>query len=174
MIFFEYYREKLLSIFCILCITFIIACSIQIHLKSHIIFAQLEIEKQIEPNKSLDNIQTKMSNITETNNICTNLNMKNNPENNIAVKKGEEFVVTCKANRTAGYTLIPQFNTNILSLMGQDFQVPSSPKMLGSSGVYVFTFKALNLGSDQLKIFTKSAQNKGAIINQKDYSITVE
>jgi predicted secreted protein len=115
-----------------------------------------------------------MSNITETNNICTNLNMKNNPENNITVKKGEEFVVTCKANRTAGYTLIPQFNTNILSLMGQDFQVPSSPKMLGSSGVYVFTFKALNLGSDQLKIFTKSAQNKGAIINQKDYSITVE
>ena len=52
--------------------------------------------------------------------------------------------------------------------------MPSSPKMLGSPGVYVFTFKALNLGSDQLKIFTKSAQNKGAIINQKDYSITVE
>jgi predicted secreted protein len=174
MIFFEYYREKLLSIFCILCITFIIACSIQIHLKSHIIYAQSEIEKQTEPNVSLENITTKMSNITETNNICTNLNMKNNPENNITVKKGEEFVVTCKANRTAGYTLIPQFNTNILSLMGQDFQVPSSPKMLGSSGVYVFTFKALNLGSDQLKIFTKSAQNKGAIINQKDYSITVE
>jgi predicted secreted protein len=174
MIFFEYYREKLLSIFCILCITFIIACSIQIHLKSHIIYAQSEIEKQTEPNVSLENITTKMSNITETNNICTNLNMKNNPENNITVKKGEEFVVTCKANRTAGYTLIPQFNTNILSLIGQDFQVPSSPKMLGSSGVYVFTFKALNLGSDQLKIFTKSAQNKGAIINQKDYSITVE
>jgi predicted secreted protein len=174
MIFFEYYGEKLLSIFCILCITLIIAYSIQIHLKSHIIFAQLEIEKQTEPNISLENIKTKMSNITETNNICTNLNMNNNPENNITVKKGEEFVVTCKANRTAGYTLIPQFNTNILSLIGQDFQAPSSPKMLGSSGVYVFTFKALNLGSDQLKIFTKSAQNKGAIINQKDYSITVE
>jgi predicted secreted protein len=174
MIFFEYYREKLLSISCILCITIIIACSIQIHLKSHIIYAQSEIEKQTEPSISLENIQSKMSNITETNNICTNLNMKNNPENNITVKKGEEFVVTCKANRTAGYKLIPQFNTNILSLIGQDFQVPSSPKMLGSSGVYVFTFKALNLGSDQLKIFTKSAQNKGAIINQKDYSITVE
>jgi predicted secreted protein len=174
MIFFEYYREKLLSIFCILGITFILACSSQTHLKSHIIYAQSEIEKLTEPNISLQGTNTKMSNITETNNICTNLNMKNNQENNITVKKGEEFVVTCKANRTAGYTLIPQFNTNILSLIGQDFQVPSSPKMLGSSGVYVFTFKALNLGSDQLKIFTKSAQNKGAIINQKDYSITVE
>ena len=100
MIFFEYYREKLLSIFCILCITFIIACSIQIHLKSRIIYAQSEIEKQTEPNVSLENIKTKMSNITETNNICTNLNMKNNQENNITVKKGEEFVVTCKANRS--------------------------------------------------------------------------
>jgi predicted secreted protein len=172
MIFIKYYRERLLSTFCILCITFIIACSSQTNQKSHIIYAQSET--QTEPAISLQNIQTKMSNITETTNICTNLNMKNNQENNITVKKGEEFVVTCKANRTAGYTLIPQFNQNILSLIGQEFQAPSSPKMLGSSGVYVFTFKALNPGSDQLKIFTKSAQNKGAIINQKDYSITVE
>lgn len=174
MIFIKYYREKLLSTFCILCIIFIIVCSTQNSLKSHIIYAQSEIETQTEPVISLQNIQTKISNITETTSICTNLNMKNNQENNITIKKGEEFVVTCKANRTAGYTLIPQFNQNILSLIGQEFQVPSSPKMLGSTGVYVFTFKALNPGSDQLKIFTKSAQNKGAIINQKDYSITVE
>ena len=131
MIFFENYREKLLSTFCILCITYILACSGQTHLKSHIIYGQSEIEKQTEPNISLENLNTKISNITETTNICTNLNMKNSQENHIIVKKGEEFVVTCKANRTAGYTLIPQFNTNILSLIGQDFQVPSSPKMLG-------------------------------------------
>ena len=99
MIFFENYREKLLSTFCILCITYILACSSQTHLKSHIIYGQSEIEKQTEPNISLENLNTKISNITETTNICTNLNMKNNQENDIIVKKGEEFVITCKANR---------------------------------------------------------------------------
>lgn len=63
-----------------------------------------------------------MDNITEiTNNICTNLNMKNNQENIFTVKEGEEFQVSCKANRTAGYTLIPHFNQDIISLMDQIF-----------------------------------------------------
>lgn len=88
-------------------------------------------------------------------------------------KVGKEFVVTCKANRTAGYTLFPEFNENILSLIERKFQAPHS-RLLGSPGEYVFRFKAIKHGSDILKILTKSAQDNGAIVDQKDYSVYVD
>ncbi len=69
--------------------------------------------------------------------------------------------------------MIPEFNKEIVSLIDQKFEAPS-PQMLDSSGTYSFTFKALKHGSDHLKVFTKSAQDKGSIINQKDYFIIVE
>ncbi|MGN6614792.1 MAG: protease inhibitor I42 family protein [Candidatus Nitrosocosmicus sp.] len=99
--------------------------------------------------------------------------MNNDQNSDIVVKEGDEFKVTCKANRTAGYTLIPQFNKDLIVLIDQRFNAPS-PQMLGGSGVYVFTFKALRHGKEVLKIFTKSAQDSGSIINQQDYSIIIE
>ena len=99
--------------------------------------------------------------------------MDKNQENHISVKEGDEFTVSCKANRTAGYTLIPQFNKDLIDLMDQKFNA-SSPQLLGSSGTYVFTFKAIRHGSDVLRILTKSLQDKGSIVNQKEYFIIID
>jgi predicted secreted protein len=160
----NYNKGNLLSTFCILNIAFLIAC-----LSLTIQNSQITLgESQTQPRPLLENLKNIRNNITETTINCTNSVM----ENNITVKKGEEFVVTCKANRTAGYTLIPEFNKDIISLIEQKFQ--ASSRFLGAPGAYVFTFKALKHGSDHLKILTKSAQDKGAIIDQKAYSIIVE
>lgn len=88
------------------------------------------------------------------------------------MKIGEPFTLVCKANRTAGYTLIPDFNKEFISLTGQKFE-SASPQMLGNAGKYFFMFKVLKYGSDHLKILTKSAQEED-IVNSKDYFITVE
>jgi predicted secreted protein len=161
----NYNKGNLLSTFCILSITFLIAClSITIQ-KYQIALGEL----QTQPRPLLEILKNIRNNITETTTNCTNSVM----ENNMTVKKGEEFVLTCKANRTAGYTLIPEFNKDIISLIEKKFQASSS-RFLGAPGAYIFTFKALKHGSDHLKILTKSAQDKGAIIDQKAYSIIVE
>ena len=99
--------------------------------------------------------------------------MENNKNvEEIVVKNGEEFVVTCESNPTTGYQLGPEFNKDIIILLDQKFQAPSSD-MMGQSGKDVFTFKAIKHGSDTLKIVKKRPWEK-AFVDQKVYSVNVE
>jgi predicted secreted protein len=165
---FRYNREILNFTLCILISTILTACLTLTIQKSQIAIAA----SPPNSNPIHENHKDKRDDITKIVN-CGNLGMENKQVNNITVKKGDEFVITCKANRTAGYSLIPEFNQTIISLIDQKFQAASSG-LLGSPGVYLFTFKAIKHGSDNVKILTRSAQNGGAIVDQKAYSIMVE
>ena len=168
MISFRYNKEILISTLCILLSTILTACLTLTIQKSQIAAGT----SPPNSNPIHENHKDKRDSITKIVN-CGSLDMENKQVNNIVVKKGEEFVITCKANRTAGYSLIPEFNQTVISLIDQKFQTASSG-LLGSPGVYLFTFKAIKHGSDNVKILTRSAQNRGAIVDQKAYSIMVE
>jgi predicted secreted protein len=155
-----------LSAFSILFITFIIG------------FLNLNIEKNyaaIAQSKTNPISSTvKSDNITVATINCTNSQMENNKKvENIVVKNGEEFVVTCESNPTTGYQLVPEFNKDIIILLNQKFQAPSSSIMMGQPGKDVFTFKAIKHGSDTLKIVKKRPWEK-AFVDQKIYSVNVE
>jgi len=167
MISLKYEKEILLvAVLGIFCTVFSIEYSNISNQKNHVSLAEL----QTQYNLPLENFN---NNITDISNICISSNMKNNSQDSIIVKLGEEFTLSCKAHRTAGYTLFQELDNNFVNLIAQDYKAPSA-HMLGASGTYLFTFKALKEGSDTIKIFTKSAQDKGNIVNKKDYQITVE
>ena len=167
MLSFRYNKEILISTLFILISTILTVCLTLTIQKNQIAIGASPLNSNsIHENKDKRDGITKIVD-------CENLDMENKQVNNIVVKKGDEFVITCKANRTAGYSLIPEFNQTIISLIDQKFQAASSG-LLGSPGVYLFTFKAIKHGSDNVKILTRSAQNGGAIVDQKAYSIMVE
>jgi len=133
--------------------------------KNNIVIAQLK------PNPLSSTL--KSDNITGTTINCINFKMENNKKvENIFVKKGEVFIVTCESNPTTGYQLIPEFNKDIIILLSQKFQ-GSSHIMIGQSGKDVFTFKAIKSGLDTLKIVKKRPWEKG-FVDQKIYFINVD
>ena len=59
--------------------------------KNHVSLAEL----QTQYNLPLENFN---NNITDISNICISSNMKNNSQDSIIVKLGEEFTLSCKAH----------------------------------------------------------------------------
>jgi inhibitor of cysteine peptidase len=88
----------------------------------------------------------------------------------IKVSNGHEFTITLQSNPGTGYQWIPTFNTTILNLVSHDYK-PASTKLLGSPGTDVFTFKAINHGTDTVKMIykrsweTESVQEKIFLVN---------
>lgn len=75
-------------------------------------------------------------------------------EENITIKRGQEFTIILESNPTSGFKWLPKFDGSILNLVSHDFQ-PSTTKRIGSSGKDIFTFLAISFGSDKLKMLYK-------------------
>ncbi len=79
---------------------------------------------------------------------------------NITVNKSKEFTISLESNPTTGYQWIPIFNTSIINLISHNFQ-PSTTKLIGSPGTEIFKFKAINYGTESLKMIYKRSWEKG-------------
>src|SRR5438132_14142868 len=75
-------------------------------------------------------------------------------EENITLKKGQEFTISLNSNPTSGYRWLPTFNTHTINIISHNFQA-NSPMLVGSSGKDIFTFKGINSGATVLKIVYK-------------------
>jgi inhibitor of cysteine peptidase len=80
----------------------------------------------------------------------------------IKVSNGHEFIITLQSNPGTGYQWIPTFNTTILNLVSHDYK-PASTTLLGSPGTDVFTFKAINHGTDTVKMIYKRSWEKESV-----------
>jgi inhibitor of cysteine peptidase len=67
------------------------------------------------------------------------------PSQPITVKAGETFDIVLSSNPTTGYhwNLIGELDPNVVQLMGQDY-ISQQPVLVGSGGVDVWTFRAIN------------------------------
>ncbi len=75
-------------------------------------------------------------------------------EENITVKRGQEFEIILESNPTSGFKWLPKFDGSIINLVSNDFQA-TMPKRIGSSGKDIFTFLAISSGSSNLKMLYK-------------------
>ena len=63
----------------------------------------------------------------------------------IIVKAGQTFDIVLSSNPTTGYrwNLIGELDANVVQLVGQDY-ISQQPVLVGSGGVDVWTFRAIN------------------------------
>jgi len=92
-------------------------------------------------------------------------------EQNITVRKGQEFTITLDSNPTSGYIWVAAFNTYTINVISHDFQ-PTSPKLIGGSGKDVFTFKAISSGTTVLKMVCKRSWEQ-RFVAEKNFFIHV-
>ena len=137
---------------------------------AQITFGQSRIQQQ--HNLALENIKNKEDNIT-TNKVSfvVNSTMENKKQDeNITVKKGQEFTIILESNPSTGYQWIPTFNTSIINLVSHNFQ--PSTKLMGSPGTDTFKFKATNQGTEPLKMIYKRSWEK-EFVKEKVFKINV-
>jgi inhibitor of cysteine peptidase len=89
----------------------------------------------------------------------------------IKLSNGHEFTITLQSNPGTGYQWIPTFNTTILNLVSHEYK-PASTKLLGSPGTDVFTFKAINHGTDTVKMIYKRSWEKESV-QEKVFLVSV-
>jgi predicted secreted protein len=94
------------------------------------------------------------------------------PVENITTKRGQTFRIVLKSNPTSGYRWLPTFDKSIINLISHDFQ-PFSPSGIGQSGEDVFIFRAVNRGSDNLRIAYKRGWEKRSVA-ERIFVINVE
>jgi inhibitor of cysteine peptidase len=92
-------------------------------------------------------------------------------EENIILKKGQEFTITLDSNPTSGYKWIPAFNTYTIKIISYNFH-PTSSIVIGGSGKDIFTFKAMNSGATVLKMVYKRSWEQ-QIMAEKNFFINV-
>jgi inhibitor of cysteine peptidase len=93
-------------------------------------------------------------------------------EENIIIKKGQEFTITLDSNPTSGFKWHPMFNGSIINLVSHVFQ-SSTAKRIGSSGKDIFTFLAIRSGSEKLKMLYKRSWEE-QIVAEKVFVINVK
>jgi predicted secreted protein len=153
-----------------LVIIFFIMLSNTGSLVAQITFGEPRIQQQ--HNSALENIKNKEDNIT-TNKVSfvVNSTMENKKQNeNITVKKGQEFTIILESNPSTGYQWIPTFNTSIINLVSHNFE--PSTKLMGSPGTDTFKFKATNQGTEPLKMIYKRSWEK-EFVKEKVFKINV-
>ncbi|HET7390988.1 MAG TPA: protease inhibitor I42 family protein [Nitrososphaeraceae archaeon] len=140
-------------------------------LAAQITFGQSRIQQQHNL-AAVENIKNKEDNIT-TNKVSfvVNSTMENKKQDeNITVKKGQEFTIILESNPSTGYQWIPTFNTSIINLVSHNFQ--PSTKLMGSPGTDTFKFKATNQGTEPLKMIYKRSWEK-EFVKEKVFKINV-
>ena len=153
-----------------LVIVFFIMLSNTGSLVAQITFGEPRILQQ--HNLAVENIKNKEDNIT-TNKVSfvVNSTMENKKQDeNITVKKGQEFTIILESNPSTGYQWIPTFNTSIINLVSHNFQ--ASTKLMGSPGTDTFKFKATNQGTEPLKMIYKRSWEK-EFVKEKVFKINV-
>lgn len=90
---------------------------------------------------------------------------------NIMVKKGQEFTIILQSNPTTGYQWIPTFNTGIINLISHSFR-SARTTLIGAPGTDIFKFKAIDYGTELLKMFYKRSWEK-EFGNEKVFVIKV-
>jgi predicted secreted protein len=143
-------------------------------LVAHITFGEPKIQQQHQQHSlAVENIKNKEYSITTTRvSFVVNSTIENKKQNeNITVKKGQEFTIILESNPTTGYQWIPMFNTNMINLVSHNFQ-PSTTKLMGSPGTDVFKFKATNQGTESLKMIYKRSWEK-EFVKEKVFVIKV-
>ena len=142
-------------------------------LVAHITFGEPKIQQHQQHNLAVENIKNKEDSITTTKvSFVVNSTMENKKQNeNITVKKGQEFTIILESNPTTGYQWIPTFNTSMINLVSHNFQ-PSTTKLMGSPGTDTFKFKATNQGTESLKMIYKRTWEK-EFVKEKVFVIKV-
>jgi predicted secreted protein len=141
---------------------------------THITFGEPKIQQhQQQYNFAVENIKNKEDSIATTKvSFVVNSTIENRKQNeNITVKKGQEFTIILESNPTTGYQWIPTFNTSIINLVSHNFQ-PSTTKLMGSPGTDIFKFKATNQGTESLKMIYKRSWEK-EFVKEKAFVINV-
>jgi predicted secreted protein len=95
---------------------------------------------------------------TERDNILSSRILNSGAEN-ITVKKDQEFPIILESNPTTGYQWIPTFNTRIINLVSHSFE-PATTITMGGPGTDIFRFKAIDYGTQELKMFYKRSWEK--------------
>ena len=137
------------------------------------ILQQQQQQQQQEHNvAAVENIKNKEVNITTSKvSFVVNSTMENKKQDeNITVKKGQEFTITLESNPTTGYQWTPTFNTSIINLVSHNFQ--PSTKLMGSPGTEIFKFKATNQGTEPLKMIYKRSWER-EFVKEKVFMINV-
>jgi predicted secreted protein len=104
-------------------------------------------------------------NVEKNNDLISSRTVNSSVENkmheveNITVNKSKEFTISLESNPTTGYQWIPIFNSSIINLISHNFQ-PSTTKLIGSSVKEIFKFKAINYGTQSLKMIYKRSWEK--------------
>jgi inhibitor of cysteine peptidase len=92
-------------------------------------------------------------------------------EEDITIKRGEEFTIILESNPTSGFKWLPKFDGSVFNLVSHDFQA-STAKRIGSSGKDIFTFLAISSGSSKLKMLYKRSWEEQVVV-EKVYFINV-
>ena len=155
-------------------IIFFIVLSNTGSLVAHITFGEPKIQQhQQQHNFAVKNIKNKEDSITTTKvSFVVNSTIENKKQNeNITVKKDQEFTIILESNPTTGYQWIPTFNTSMINLVSHNFQ-PSTTKLMGSPGTDIFKFKATSQGTESLKMIYKRSWEK-EFVKEKVFVINV-
>jgi predicted secreted protein len=134
-------------------------------------FGESRIQQQ-HNSAAVENIKNKQDNITTAKvSFVVNSTMENKKQDeNITVKKGQEFTIILESNPSTGYQWIPTFNTSNINLVSHNFQ--PSTKLMGSPGTDTFKFKATNQGTEPLKMLYKRSWEK-EFVKEKVFNINV-
>lgn len=105
------------------------------------------------------NVERDNNNLISSRIVNSAVENKSHEVENIIVNKSKEFTINLESNPTTGYQWIPIFNTSIINLISHNFQ-PSTTKLIGSPGTEMFKFKAVNYGTQSLKMIYKRSWEK--------------
>lgn len=90
----------------------------------------------------------------------------------VELKAGQKLTVSLAGNPTTGYSWeVSEIDPAVVELVGEpDYKTDS--KMLGSGGVYTFTFKAAAAGTTNLKLIYHRSWEEG-VDPEKVYEVTL-
>ncbi len=93
----------------------------------------------------------------------------------ITVKAGETFELVVPSNSSTGYRwdIIPELDTNVVELVGQNY-IAEQPVKPGSGGVDVWTFRAAHAGETTIALGYYPPDNDADPEETVTFSIQVE
>lgn len=90
----------------------------------------------------------------------------------VEVASGEKITITVEGNPTTGFSWeVDEIDAAVAELVGEP-GYKSDSKALGSGGVYTFTFKAINVGTTNIKLIYHRSWEEG-VEPEKVYEVTL-
>jgi inhibitor of cysteine peptidase len=76
------------------------------------------------------------------------------PQQPIEVRAGEEFVIVLESNPTTGYQwkIVGDVDGAVVEFVESEYKSTSAPNLVGSGGLDLWTFKAVNAGETQVTL----------------------